>query len=147
MPLLRISEAAVLAVHTAALLAGEEDRVMTTHEVAGFLNASEAHLSKVLQRLSKTGLVTSVRGPKGGFRLARPARTVTLLEVYEAMDGPLPEKECLLDAAVCTGECILGNVLREVGCTVKEHLSGTTLADVRGRLSMGDTGEEKHNQD
>ena len=145
--LLRISEAAVLAVHTAALLAGEEGRVMTTQEVAGFLNASAAHLSKVLQRLSKTGLVTSVRGPKGGFTLAKPARDVTLLEVYEAMDGPLPERECLLEAAVCGGDCILGDVLKNLGCIVKDHMSRTTLADVSGRLSRGEADEAKHHQD
>ncbi|MHC4713915.1 MAG: RrF2 family transcriptional regulator [Planctomycetota bacterium] len=135
--LLKISEAAVLAVHTAALLAGEEGRVMTTHEAAEYLGASEAHLSKVLQRLSRSGLVNSVRGPKGGFSLARPAGEVTLLEVYEAMDGPLPEGRCLLDTSVCEGRCILGNVLCEVGETVKRRFEGTTLADVSDSLKAG----------
>lgn len=128
--ILRISEAAVLAIHTAALLGAREGEVMTNREIASFLGASEAHLSKVLQRLARSGLVRSVRGPRGGFVLARPGGDVTLLEVYEAIDGPFEECECLLDAPVCKGECVLGDVLLEVNRIVRERLSGTRICDV-----------------
>ena len=65
--MLKISEAATLALHTAFFLVTNPDRRLTTREMASTMGASEAHLSKVLQRLVHAGLVESVRGPKGGF--------------------------------------------------------------------------------
>ena len=52
-----------------AFLAGKSDKPFSNKEMAGKPDVSEAHLSKVLQRLNKAGLITSYRGPKGGFML------------------------------------------------------------------------------
>jgi len=128
---LKISEAVNLALHTAGLLAGEQDRVLSVREVALALGGSEAHLSKVLQRLAKAGLVASDRGPKGGFRLAKRPREITLLAVYEAIEGPLEASNCLLGRAVCNGRCILGDLLGRVNRSVSDVLSKTSLADVK----------------
>jgi len=145
--ILRISEAAVLAIHTAALLAGSEGRVMTNGEMAQFLGVSEAHLSKVLQRLGRRGIVASIRGPRGGFTLGRPADEITLLEVYEAVDGPLREARCLLDAPVCGGRCLMGEVLAKVNSIVRGHLSGTRVSDVRISPEREEANAEENNQD
>jgi Rrf2 family protein len=145
--LLKISEAAVLAIHTAALLGVERGRVLTTREIASFLKASEAHLSKVLQRLAKSGFVTSVRGPKGGFMLSGPPEEITLLEIYEAIDGPLGDTRCLLGAPVCDGHCIMGDVLCEVNRLVARRLSETKIAEVGRGLQKGYSGEKRDNQD
>ena len=132
---LGISDAASLAMHATGVLAAREDRITTTPEIAGWLNISEAHLSKVLQRLHKAKLVQSVRGPKGGFRLSRPAKEMSLLEVYEAIEGPLLAETCLLTTRVCDGkQCILGGVLEKVHEQLSRHLSETTLADIAGVL-------------
>lgn len=128
--ILRISEAAVLAIHTAALLGAREGEVLTNGEMASFLGASGAHLSKVLQRLTRSGIVRSVRGPLGGFTLARPGGDVALLDVFEAIDGPFDQSECLLGTPVCDGECVLGDVLSEVNRIVRERLSGTRVCDI-----------------
>ncbi len=77
---LRISEAATLALHATALIGSSPTR-LSAHEMAERLNVSEAHLAKVLQRLAHAGLVRSVRGPHGGFMLARAGSEITLLEV------------------------------------------------------------------
>ena len=98
----RMSEAAALAIHTAVFLAGKEGRPVSTHEVADHLHASEAHLSKVLQRLTKHGIVRPIRGPKGGFVLGKPGEEVTLIEVYEAIEGPLESSACLFDEKACS---------------------------------------------
>ena len=87
--MLRISEAASIALHTMAYLARNKDRMVSTHEIAGAMGLSENHLAKVRQRLVKAGLVEAQRGPSGGFMLSRPAEDITLLEVYEAIEGPL----------------------------------------------------------
>ena len=109
---LRISEAASLAFHTMALLATEHERPLTTHEIASAFDVSQAHLAKVLQRLAHAGLVRSARGPRGGFTLARPAEGITLLDVYETIEGPLTPSDCLLGSKICGGEaCIFGSLV------------------------------------
>ena len=129
--ILKVSEAASLALHTMVLLAAIPDELLSTHEIANLLGASQAHLSKVLQRLGREGLVNSVRGPKGGFSLARPASVITLLEVYQAIEGPLTETNCLLNDQLCDGEsCILGALLKNTNREVKEYLSKTRLSEV-----------------
>jgi len=128
---LRVSEAASLALHTMVLLAANSGKLLSTREIASTLKVSEAHLSKVLQRLAREGLVESIRGPKGGFALARSSGRITLLEVYEAIEGPLGDTDCLLSKRLCDGDnCIMGPLLRDTNRKVREYLSKTTLAGV-----------------
>ena len=130
----RMSEAASLALHAATFLAadsGRPSRPVAAREIAAALGASGAHLSKVLQRLAKAGLVTSTRGPAGGFRLARPASKITLLEVYEAIEGDLDAPDCLFGRAVCAGRgCICGDLLSEVHDRTRRRLAGTRLSEL-----------------
>jgi Rrf2 family protein len=128
--LLKISEAASLALHTMALLAWQESQTLSTREIATRLRVSEAHLAKVLQRLAKHGLLNSTRGPKGGFALSRPSREITLLDIYQASEGPLVARTCLMEKPVCSGICILGGLLGSVDQQVSEYFSKTTLADL-----------------
>ena len=68
--ILKMSEAVSIALHASALLASDPGTKLSNKQIAGRLHVSEAHLSKVLQRLVKVGLVRSMKGPKGGFVLA-----------------------------------------------------------------------------
>ena len=127
--LLKISEAGSLALHTAVLLAASGDTPRAVGQIAEVLHASENHLSKVLQRLVRAGIVTSLRGPKGGFRLAKPGTECTLLDVYEAIEGPLPTEGCLFNSSVChNGDCILGGLLDDINRKVRSCLAGTRLS-------------------
>jgi len=130
--ILNISEAANLGFHALAYLAGRSrEAPVTTASIAAAYGVSEAHLSKVFQRLSKAGLVKSVRGPHGGFRLSRAPGRITLREIYEALDGPIGRNHCLLNRPKCSLErCVLGDLLTDVHKRVLAHLTGTTLADV-----------------
>ncbi len=147
--LLKISEAASLALHTMVYLAANDGRLVTTHEIGELLRVSEAHLAKVLQRLARVRLVDSTRGPKGGFCLAKAGDDISLLEVYEAIEGPLQDSVCLLGKPVCQGDkCILGDLLETVNQLAREYLAGTTLSDltdVYGRIQDGKA--QKDNQD
>ncbi len=130
---LRISEAASLALHAAVFLAANPGKPISTREIASALEVSEAHLSKVMQRLARTGLVNSVRGPKGGFLLARSPARISLLEVYEAIEGRLLPANCLLGTPVCKGEgCILGDLVETLNGQVREYLSRTRLSELVG---------------
>ncbi len=128
---LKISEAASLGMHSMGLLAADPQRSLSVKAIASTFRVSENHLSKVLQRLAKVGLLSSVRGPKGGFSLARSPEEITLLEVYEATEGPIEPTGCLFGLPLCDGTaCILGSVLFEANRNLWEHLSKTTLAQV-----------------
>jgi len=133
---LRISDAASLALHAAVVLAEAPERRASTKAIASALKASEAHLAKVMQRLARAGLVESVRGRGGGFRLARPAGRIKLLDVYQAIEGRLPGSECLMGKPVCERKtCVLGGLLHTVDTWLRAYLSGTTLSqlvDVHG---------------
>ena len=128
--LLKISEAASLALHTMGLLASRPGDRVSTRELAARLKVSEAHLAKVMQRLGRAGLVRSQRGPKGGFSLQRNPDEITLLEVYEATEGTLRKQRCLLGNPICNGNCILGGLLENVGDEVREYFSTTRLSDL-----------------
>jgi Rrf2 family protein len=130
---LKVSEAASLALHAVVLLAERPERTLSTREIASVLHVSEFHLSKVLQRLSKAGLVSAVRGPRGGFLLGKDPEKITLLEVYEEIEGPLLASDCLMSTRICRGKrCILGGLLKMVNKEVRNYLSRTNLSELKG---------------
>jgi len=146
--LLRVSEAASLALHTMVFLAARGGARTSAGEMADRLHASQAHLAKVLQRLGHFGLVTSVRGPRGGFSLARSPGSITLLEVYEAIEGPLHTTDCLTHEPICGGRrCLLGGLVGEVNARVRRHLARTRLSQLHDVYGGHDARTQKHHQD
>jgi len=130
---LKISEAASLAMHAMGLLATGASPALSTKTIATTFAVSEAHLSKVMQRLVKVGLLRSVRGPKGGFSLARRSDDVTLLDVFEAIEGPVEPSGCMFGLEDCDGKsCILGRVLFDANQMLLTHLSTTNLKSISG---------------
>ena len=128
---LKISEAASLAMHALGYLANSEDGPVTSREIAARFEISEAHLAKVMQRLVKVELLRSVRGPRGGFTLNRSPESVTLLEIFEAIEGRFEPSQCLLSSAICDGDdCILGKIVVEANTMLRARLEETTLVDV-----------------
>jgi Rrf2 family protein len=88
-------------------------------------------LRKVLKPLADTGILRSVRGPHGGFSLARPAKDITLPEVVEAVDGPLLALADPVGGA--EGKALdkrLQAVCDEVLAVVRERLAKVTLAEL-----------------
>lgn len=133
--ILKISEAAALALHAMALLADCDERDhLSTKEMAEKLKASAAHLAKVLQRLEKAGLVASIRGPKGGFALGKGAGEIRLLDIYEAIEGRVSPTRCLFGEAVCgRNGCILGDTIKSASEAIVSRMSETRLSDVSER--------------
>lgn len=131
--MLKISEAASLAMHALAYIAAEErkGRYISTKDISEDLGVSEAHLSKVFQRLVKTGLVDGQRGPRGGVRLALLPSEITLMHIYESIDGNLSFTNCLLRTPVCKPpNCIMRGIVESVNNQVTDHFENTTLADL-----------------
>ncbi|MDP2983599.1 MAG: Rrf2 family transcriptional regulator [Candidatus Latescibacter sp.] len=134
---LKMSEAAVLAFHAMIYIAVRETGFVTNAEIASALRASEAHLAKVLQRLSKAGLVKSIRGPRGGFILGKDSGAITLRDIYELFEGSMEHDMCLLEAQVCGNNCIFGDLLIHVNDRVREYMTNTLLKDAVEKSKKG----------
>jgi Rrf2 family protein len=137
--MLKVSDAVNLAFHAMLFLAADGGRTqLSVQDLARRMGVSENHLSKVMQRLSKAGFVGSKRGPKGGFFILKPAKDIRLIDIYETIEGPLSQDTCLLDKPVCDGSCcLLGNMLGSLRRQIHDHLSNTTLEDVKAALPCG----------
>lgn len=126
----KFTEASSLALHAMAILAAQRERRAQVQGIAKTLSVSTNHLAKVMQRLSKAGLVESLRGRGGGFVLRRDPAEISLLDVHEAIEGPLEVRHCLFSPPKCCGECILGDTLTAASSLVREKLSRTRLSDL-----------------
>ena len=130
--ILKISEAVALAIHACVIIANQKaESKTTTTSIAGALKASEAHLAKVMQRLSKAGIVYSVRGPGGGFVIKAKPESIRLIDIYEAVDGVFKCSNCLFDHQSCDGKkCLLGNFIESINEQVKMFFETKTLANL-----------------
>ena len=120
-----------MGLHSVDYLARNPDRILQNHEIAGALSVSANHLAKIHQRLVRSGLLVAVRGPAGGFKLAKPANEITLLSVVKAIESDFEPTKCLLGRQECLrSACILGELSARINNEVKSYLSHTTAADL-----------------
>jgi Rrf2 family protein len=130
---IQISEATSIALHSMVLIARSGGANVTVKEIVSATGFSHAHSSKVLQQLVRAGLLHSTRGPKGGFLLSRPGAGITLLAIWEAMEGPLGIDTCIVsrDPEECPFDsCILGELPRRLSEQFRGYLGSRTLASV-----------------
>ena len=130
--------------HCATTLAQlEPGSTATAAQLATYYDLPAAHLAKQLQALVRADVLTATTGPRGGFRLARPAAEITLLEVVEAVDGSSSPYECreirqqgtgALPAEDCRRTCILAEAMDRAHEAWRAHLAGITLGDIVGTL-------------
>jgi Rrf2 family protein len=128
MQITRQADYAVRAVHYLAQL-GSEQRAATS-QIAQEQRIPPSFLAKIVSQLSVAGLLQTSRGARGGVSLARPADQISLLEVVEAIDGPILLNECVADHG---GTCVFGEdcPMRPVWCDAQvelvERLKATTF--------------------
>lgn len=126
--LLNISDRSNAALHVLALAARSEEP-LSSAAAARRLGVSPSYLAKVLQPLARAGLLNSMRGAQGGFTLARPAESISALEVLELLDGKLPLRDCLFKKSVCrSGGCALKTLCDSVSEAARRALETTTVA-------------------
>ncbi len=129
--MIKFSDAVAIAIHSMITLASDEERLHTNKEIATMFNISSEHLAKVLQRLHKAGLVETIRGPKGGFKLTKPASQITLYDIYYEIEGEIRVHPCLFNKPVCALErCIFGDYFTNIRAKIKTFLQKTTLAKI-----------------
>ncbi len=114
------------------LAASGKDGPRTIKEIAASQGISEKFISRIAVPLRRAGLVETERGVKGGLRLARFPKKITLLDVVTATDGPLALVHCLARPGVCKrqGRCAAEKAWAGVNDALSAALRRTTLADV-----------------
>jgi Rrf2 family protein len=105
---------------------------VSTRKIAEDENIPYQLACKLMQKLHNTKLVESCMGPKGGFRLGAEPSQISLLEVIEAIQGPLSLNRCLLSVDVCHRQkaCPLTVKLAELQEYVYNYLGGITLEEL-----------------
>ncbi|HYN84517.1 MAG TPA: Rrf2 family transcriptional regulator [Pyrinomonadaceae bacterium] len=114
-----------------------EGEFLTLSQIAEREGISTANAGKLLWILNKAGLVNSIRGTKGGYRLARPASEIHLNEIIKVLDDDVLAGHCksytgVLDACVHTGDCGIRPVIVGLHEVVEAALAGITLAQLIG---------------
>ncbi len=89
-------------------------------------------LGKILQRLASKGLLTSLKGPTGGFALGKPAKDITLFDIVEAIDGSDFTRNCVLGFSDCSGKnpCSVHSTWGGMRDQIYEMLVSKHIADV-----------------
>lgn len=128
--LLNVPESLSIALHTCLWVADGNQTFRPSPKIAKELGFSYNHFAKVVQRLVHAGLLETERGPRGGIRLARDSKNLTLLDIYAAAGGePLRPHRCLLDPSVCKGcACGLGRLIEKENARLHKKMRETTLA-------------------
>jgi Rrf2 family protein len=135
--LVHLSDAALIAVHALASLAAEAGQLVQVKDLAAAIGASEHHLSKVMQRLARVGLVRSVKGPAGGFAIAKPAVEISFRTAIEAVDGPMGGDFCPYRTVHCNpNNCIFGPEIRRHATELLAYMEQRSIADILNGHNM-----------
>lgn len=140
---MRLSTKGRYAVMAMADLAGHEGAVrpVSLAEIAKRQEISLSYLEQLFAKLRKGGLVKSVRGPGGGYRLSRPAADLRIADIIMAVDEPMTATRCEPGSAKgCTGttsRCVTHDLWEELGRQIHVFLAGVSLADVIEKRVLG----------
>lgn len=127
--IVQLSEASTIGLHSMVLIA-RSNEIINVNKIANLTGASRNHLAKVMQRLVKAGFLKSTRGPSGGFVLKKEAGEITILEIYEAIEGTIETEGCPMEQPICPfSKCLLGNIIKKVSEDVRSNFSSVTLKD------------------
>ncbi len=128
----KLTDYATLVLTTLALSA---ERVLSATELAERAHLELPTVSKVLKPLAHAGLVESFRGSNGGYRLARAAESISVIEIVEAIEGRVGVTECSGEHSHCELEpqCSVRGKWRDINTVVADALRGVTLSEMLPR--------------
>ncbi len=128
-----------MAIHYIA--AHGEDGAVSAKRIAEEFHIPQERLAKILQRLAKKRLITSLNGPKGGYVLTRAPREITVGQVLRALEGPVKIVSCMVDSDDCPqfSRCNLRRPVEKIQASITYFLDTMTLAELTaGPMAAGE---------
>ena len=128
-----------------------EGKGLSAEALADFFEVPSAYLAKQMQLLRRAGIVASVRGKGGGYRLARGVVAITLLDIVLAIEGPMPAFRCSeirqngpcgLTRKECKAPCEIASAFAEAEKVYREALRAKTLAAIN--MEAAANGKPEH---
>jgi Rrf2 family transcriptional regulator, iron-sulfur cluster assembly transcription factor len=135
---MKLTRASSYALHALAHLAQQNSgKPVASHLIAADRGIPERFLLKVLKPLVSTGVLASVKGPHGGYRLRGPLDSVSLLEVVEAVDGPIRMENSFAERSNAALNGKLETVCRTTTEVVRGHLQSVRISDLVAGKKVG----------
>ena len=135
-----ISRGATYALRALTYIAAREpNEWCLNREIATSVGLPPQYLTKILRTLAEGGVLVSQRGRSGGFRLARPAEQITLLDVVDPFDRLSDRRTCLLGQATCSDDnaCPLHDQWKTISDSLRTALRSQTLAQLTHQALLG----------
>lgn len=129
---MKLTRASSYALHAAAFMAAQKyDRPLASHNIAQAEDIPERFLLKVLKPLVSARILLSIKGPNGGYRLAKSPNAISMLDIVEAVDGPIRGQAPF--AAVDGNGALnrkLETICKQMADQTRKNLGKVTLADL-----------------
>lgn len=126
------------------------ERGLSVEALAAFFEVPTAYLAKQMQLLRRAGIVVSVRGKGGGYRLARSPDAISLLDIVQAIEGPMPAFRCTeirqngpcgVKREDCKRPCEIASAFAHAEQTYRGALAAKTLASIMQEAAMNSSPE------
>jgi Rrf2 family protein len=131
---MKLTRASSYALHAVAFMAAQKhDKPVASHNIAQARGIPERFLLKVLKPLVSARVLHSIKGPNGGYRLARPASDITMLEIVEAVDGPIRGQAPFSDEKNGPLNHKLEQICKQTADLQKKHLEKIRMSDLAGK--------------
>jgi len=129
---MQLSRKTEYALHSLLFLAPKKTGVVLVDDIANDQNISQSYLAKVMQKLSKAGLVESYVGAGGGYRLAKEPAEITFAEVIRIFESEDYVLDCLAEERGCStkSNCKMITAIDDAYQTMLEELEETTIQDI-----------------
>jgi Rrf2 family transcriptional regulator, iron-sulfur cluster assembly transcription factor len=117
----------------------DQKECVLAKQIAGSLSIPKEYLNKVLRLLVKEKFLVSLKGPQGGFSLARPSHDITVYEIITVIDGTEFFDSCIIQPVVCdeNNPCALHDYWHRILRQIRTVLDNVTLADLVKELKGG----------
>lgn len=113
-------------------IARNESCPLKRKEIAAIQEVSDSYLENILIVLKSNRIIETIRGANGGYVLSRSPSQITVMEIVEALEGPLDLVECTFSPSVCrkSDQCITRSIWKELADSWRSILGNKTIADL-----------------
>ncbi len=130
---MKLTRASSYALHAVAFMAAQKtDKAVASHNIAQARGIPERFLLKVLKPLVSAGVLISIKGPNGGYRLKKAPSQITMLEILEAVDGQISGNSPFTRKTNGPINQKLENICQESADSVRKQLEKVRISDLVG---------------